>query len=138
MNSIRKDEKGITILVLVITIIVLMLLATFTLSFSLGEDGVFTKARRINFLDEISELQKELTEQEVIARANGQDNSAIKTGLEESLSNWQDENQNYEDIEFEIVLNSQQDTFVLTYAGGATEEQESWLRTVSFPGVPEE
>lgn len=128
-----KGEKGITMLALVITVILLCLLASITISFSIGEEGVFTKSRRINYLDDISELQKELNEKEVLARANGQDNNTIKKELEEYLNNWLNSNEDYKDYKFEIKLNSEEDTFVLTYIDGATEEEEKWLNTVSFP-----
>ena len=128
-----KGEKGITMLALVITVILLCLLASITISFSIGEDGVFTKSRRINYLDDISELQKELSEKEVLARANGQDNNTIKKELEEYLNNWLNSNEDYKDYKFEIKLNNEEDTFVLTYIDGATEEEEKWLNTVSFP-----
>ena len=120
-------------LALVITVILLCLLASITISFSIGEEGVFTKSRRINYLDDISELQKELSEKEVLARANGQDNNTIKKELEEYLNNWLDSNEDYKDYKFEIKLNNEEDTFVLTYIDGATEEEEKWLNTVSFP-----
>lgn len=128
-----KGEKGITMLALVITVILLCLLASITISFSIGEEGVFTKSRRINYLDDISELQKELSEKEVLARANGQDNNTIKKELEEYLNNWLNSNEDYKDYKFEIKLNSEEDTFVLIYIDGATEEEEKWLNTVSFP-----
>ena len=128
-----KGEKGITMLALVITVILLCLLASITISFSIGEEGVFTKSRRINYLDDISELQKELSEKEVLARANGQDNNTIKKELEEYLNNWLNSNEDYKDYKFEIKLNNEEDTFVLTYIDGATEEEEKWLNTVSFP-----
>ena len=128
-----KGEKGITMLALVITVILLCLLASITISFSIGEEGVFTKSRRINYLDDISELQKELSEKEVLARANGQDNNTIKKELEEYLNNWINSNEDYKDYKFEIKLNNEEDTFVLTYIDGATEEEEKWLNTVSFP-----
>lgn len=128
-----KGEKGITMTALVITVILLCLLASITISFSIGEEGVFTKSRRINYLDDISELQKELSEKEVLARANGQDNNTIKKELEEYLNNWLNSNEDYKDYKFEIKLNSEEDTFVLTYIDGATEEEEKWLNTVSFP-----
>ena len=128
-----KGEKGITMLALVITVILLCLLASITISFSIGEEGVFTKSRRINYLDDISELQKELSEKEVLARANGQDNNKIKKELEEYLNNWLNSNEDYKDYKFEIKLNNEEDTFVLTYIDGATEEEEKWLNTVSFP-----
>ena len=127
-----KGEKGITMLALVITVILLCLLASITISFSIGEEGVFTKSRRINYLDDISELQKELSEKEVLARANGQDNNTIKKELEEYLNNWLNSNEDYKDYKFEIKLNNEEDTFVLTYIDGATEEEEKWLNTVSF------
>lgn len=128
-----KGEKGITMLALVITVILLCLLASITISFSIGEEGVFTKSRRINYLDDISELQKELSEKEVLARANGQDNNTIKKELEEYLNNWLNSNEDYKDYKFEIKLNNEEDTFVLIYIDGATEEEEKWLNTVSFP-----
>lgn len=128
-----KGEKGITMTALVITVVLLCLLASITISFSIGEEGVFTKSRRINYLDDISELQKELSEKEVLARANGQDNNTIKKELEEYLNNWLNSNEDYKDYKFEIKLNSEEDTFVLTYIDGATEEEEKWLNTVSFP-----
>lgn len=133
MYSMLKGEKGITMLALVITVILLCLLASITISFSIGEEGVFTKSRRINYLDDISELQKELSEKEVLARANGQDNNTIKKELEEYLNNWLNSNEDYKDYKFEIKLNNEEDTFVLTYIDGATEEEEKWLNTVSFP-----
>ena len=128
-----KGEKGITMLALVITVILLCLLASITISFSIGEEGVFTKSRRINYLDDISELQKELSEKEVLARENGKDNNTIKKELEEYLNNWLNSNEDYKDYKFEIKLNNEEDTFVLTYIDGATEEEEKWLNTVSFP-----
>ena len=42
-----KNEKGITMLALVITVILVCLLAAVTISFSLGEDGVFSKSRKL-------------------------------------------------------------------------------------------
>ena len=97
-----KGEKGITMLALVITVILLCLLASITISFSIGEEGVFTKSRRINYLDDISELQKELSEKEVLARANGQDNNTIKKELEEYLNNWLNSNEDYKDINLKL------------------------------------
>ena len=41
----NKKEKGITLVALVVTIIVLLILAGVTISFSLGEDGIFKKAK---------------------------------------------------------------------------------------------
>ena len=130
-----KGEKGITMLALVITVILLCLLASITISFSIGEEGVFTKSRRINYLDDISELQKELSEKEVLARANGQDNNTIKKELEEYLNNWLNSNEDYKDYKFEIKLKNEVYTFVINYIDGATEEEEKWLNTFSFPRV---
>lgn len=128
-----KNEKGITMLALVITVILVCLLAAVTISFSLGEDGVFSKSRRINFLEDISELQKELSEQEVLARANGKSNDIIKADLERSLNKWLESHQSYKDFTFELRLNDEEDTFILTYKSGGTEEEENWLNTVNFP-----
>lgn len=128
-----NKEKGITMIALVITVILICLLSAITISFSLGEDGVFSKSRRINFLEDVSELQKKLSEQEVLARANGQSNDTIKRELEKSLEEWIDSNKDYKNFTFEIRLNSDEDTFILTYISGGTEEEENWLDTVNFP-----
>ena len=41
----RMKNKGITLLALVITIIILLILAAVTLNLTIGENGVFTKAK---------------------------------------------------------------------------------------------
>ena len=44
-NLRKKNEKGITLIALVITIIVLIVLAGIAISMTIGENGIFTKAR---------------------------------------------------------------------------------------------
>ena len=44
-KKIKKEEKGITLVALVVTIIVLLILAGVAISFTLGEDGIFKKAK---------------------------------------------------------------------------------------------
>ena len=44
-KELKKKTKGITLVALVVTIIVLLILAGVTISFSLGEDGIFKKAK---------------------------------------------------------------------------------------------
>ena len=45
IEKIKKEEKGITLVALVVTIIVLLILAGVAISFTLGEDGIFKKAK---------------------------------------------------------------------------------------------
>lgn len=132
-NKIRS-EKGVTLLVLIITIIVLTLLSAATLSISLGEDGIFERTTKIQFLEEISKIQSELTETELVARSNGQENDKILTILKEDLEEWKDENPEYEDLIFSLELNDEEDTYVLTYKSGGNNRQEQWLYDVNFPG----
>lgn len=132
-NKIRS-EKGVTLLVLIITIIVLTLLSAVTLSISLGEDGIFERTTKIQFLEEISKIQSELTETELVARSNGQENDKILTILKEDLEEWKDENPEYEDLIFSLELNDEEDTYVLTYKSGGNNRQEQWLYDVNFPG----
>ena len=132
-NKIRS-EKGVTLLVLIITIIVLTLLSAVTLSISLGEDGIFERTTKIQFLEEISKIQSELTETELVARSNGQENDKILTILKEDLEEWKDENPEYEDLIFSLELNDEEDTYVLTYKSGGSNRQEQWLYDVNFPG----
>ena len=70
-KKIKKEEKGITLVALVVTIIVLLILAGVAISFTLGEDGIFKKAKDAadrmqnavsNEKIQIGELTNELTE----------------------------------------------------------------------------
>lgn len=134
MENKIKNEKGVTLLVLIITIIVLTLLSAITLSFSLGEDGIFERTSKIQFLEDISKIQSDLTETEVVARSNGQKNDQILTTLEDDLNDWQGENQKYKNLVFTFELNDEEDAYILTYKSGASQKQEQWLYDVNFPG----
>ena len=124
-----KGEKGITMIALVITVILLCLLASITISFSIGEEGVFTKSRRINYLDDISELQKELSEKEVLARANGQDNNTIKKELEEYLNNWLNSNNILSISIFSLFINSCISLFISNTDNGSIKTVEPAFET---------
>lgn len=45
MEKLRKQEKGITLLALVVTIIVLLIIAGTAINLTIGEDGIFTRAK---------------------------------------------------------------------------------------------
>ena len=45
MNKVKKEIKGITLVALVVTIIVLLILAGVAISFTLGEEGIFKRAK---------------------------------------------------------------------------------------------
>ena len=129
-----KSENGITLVVLIVTIIVLTILTTITVNLSFGPDGILQKATKINFLEDISDLQKNIDEREIVARANGQSNDNIKSGLEEELKKWKEANKKYSNIKFDLILDENNE-FILTYNSGASRNQEVWLESVSFPGV---
>ena len=76
----EKKEKGITLIALVITIIVLLILAGVTYNLTIGDRGIFSKAKqakeeyeteslkeeiRLALLDKQLELSRELTEGEI-------------------------------------------------------------------------
>lgn len=134
MKTKVKGERGITLIVLVITIVVLLILAGFTLSLSIGHGGIFRNANKMDFLDNISELQKDINETQVVAKANGQTNEKILETLKEKLDKWENDNKEYESIQFELVLD-EDNGYTLTYIKGATKNQEEWLKSVNFPGV---
>ena len=45
-RNLKKEVKGITLVTLVVTIIVLLILAGVAISFTLGEDGIFKRAKK--------------------------------------------------------------------------------------------
>ena len=55
-----KNSKGITLVALVITIIVLLILAGISLSLTLGENGILTKAREAAIAQKDAEIEEEL------------------------------------------------------------------------------
>ena len=55
-----KKENGITLIALVITIIVLLILAGISLSLTLGENGILTKAREARIAQRDAEIEEEL------------------------------------------------------------------------------
>lgn len=129
-----KSEEGITLVVLVITIIVMMILTTITVNLSFGPDGILQKTTKIKFLEDISDLQKNINEKEIVQRANGQSNNNIKSDLEEELQKWKKNNPKYNNIKFDLILNEKEE-FVLTYNSGGNKNQVIWLESVNFPGV---
>ena len=129
-----KSENGITLVVLIVTIIVLTILTTINVNLSFGPDGILQKATKIKFLEDISDLQKNIDEREIVARANGQSNDNIKSGLEGELKKWKEANKKYSNIKFDLILDENNE-FILTYNSGASRNQEVWLESVSFPGV---
>ena len=50
VRQLKKQEKGITLVALVVTIIVLLILAGVIINLSLGEDGIFKKAKEASDL----------------------------------------------------------------------------------------
>lgn len=134
MDTKVKKEAGITLIVLVITVVVLMILAGFTLSLSIGQGGIFRNANKMDFLEDISNLKKDIDETQVVAKTNGQSNEKVLNTLQEKLDKWEQENKKYENLQFELVLD-EDNNYVLTYIDGATKNQEEWLKSVSFPGV---
>ncbi len=56
----RRKEKGITLVALVITVVILIILASITLSFTLGENGIISKAQKAAQLTEEASANEEM------------------------------------------------------------------------------
>ena len=56
----RYKEKGITLVALVITVVILIILASITLSFTLGENGIISKAQKAAQLTEEASANEEM------------------------------------------------------------------------------
>ncbi|MBO5478233.1 MAG: type II secretion system protein [Clostridia bacterium] len=59
-----REEKGVTLVALVVTIIILLILAAVTISLTLGQDGIITKAQQAgkNYLNAQEYEQQQLAE----------------------------------------------------------------------------
>ncbi len=72
----QERNKGITLIVLVITIIILIILAGVAINLSLGENGIFGKAKKASKQYEISSIQEKIqmsiTELEMEKAANNE------------------------------------------------------------------
>ena len=55
-RNFRKERTGITLIALIITIVVLLILAGITISYVVGENGIFQQAR--NAKNEIENAQQ--------------------------------------------------------------------------------
>ncbi len=65
-----KDTKGITLVALVITIIILLILAGVTINLSLGEDGIFSTAKKAAILTKIKEIEEKANIHYIGRKAN--------------------------------------------------------------------
>ena len=57
---VEKDAKGITLIALVVTIIVLIILAGITISMTVGDNGIFTKAKEARRQYEIATIREKI------------------------------------------------------------------------------
>ena len=55
-----KNQKGITLVALVVTIIVLIILAGITISMTIGNNGIFTKAKETKRLQITGETKEKI------------------------------------------------------------------------------
>ena len=60
MSKLKRDEKGITLVALVVTIIVLIILAGIAISMTIGENGIFTKAKEAKRLQITAEVKEKI------------------------------------------------------------------------------
>ncbi len=60
MSKLKRDEKGITLVALVVTIIVLIILAGIAISMTLGENGIFAKAKEAKRLQITAEVKEKI------------------------------------------------------------------------------
>ena len=60
MSKLKRNEKGITLVALVVTIIVLIILAGIAISMTIGENGIFTKAKEAKRLQITAEAKEKI------------------------------------------------------------------------------
>ena len=60
MSKLKRDEKGITLVALVVTIIVLIILAGMAISMTLGENGIFAKAKEAKRVQITAEAKEKI------------------------------------------------------------------------------
>ena len=60
MNNQEREEKGITLVALVVTIIVLIILAGIAISMTLGDNGIFTRAKEAKRLQITAEAKEKI------------------------------------------------------------------------------
>ena len=60
MSKLKRNENGITLIALVITIIVLIILAGIAISMTIGENGIFTKAKEAKRLQITAEAKEKI------------------------------------------------------------------------------
>ena len=60
MSKLKRDENGITLIALVITIIVLIILAGIAISMTIGENGIFTRAKEAKRLQITAEAKEKI------------------------------------------------------------------------------
>ena len=60
MSKLERDEKGITLIALVVTIIVLIVLAGIAISMTVGENGIFAKAKEAKRLQITAEAKEKI------------------------------------------------------------------------------
>lgn len=60
-KQLIKNAKGITLVALVVTIVILLILAGVTITMTLGENGLFTRAQAARKEYEQSEVQEDLS-----------------------------------------------------------------------------
>ena len=78
MNSIRKKNKGITLIALVITIVVLLILAGITIAALRGDNGILTRAKEAKEKTEKGNIIEQVNLAIMTATTEGSDNDGRK------------------------------------------------------------
>ena len=85
-----KTNKGITLISLVITIVILIILASVTINMTVGENGLFTKAREAKRLQKIAEANEKMGIEILAAQMEAleRDEELEQEQLEDIISNY--------------------------------------------------
>ena len=90
MKRLTKETKGITLIALVITIVVLIILAAIMINITLGENGLFTRAKlgasQYNEVQAKEQVQVMLTDY-MVRKETDEPNLQLSTFLDEQKTN---------------------------------------------------
>ncbi len=82
-----KEQKAITLITLIITIIVMLILAGVTINLTLGENGIFAKAKEAKIKMEIATI-KEQIQMDILTERLGNNGNILEDKLKEILEGY--------------------------------------------------
>lgn len=126
MHMKKLREKGITLIALVITIVVLIILATVAIQLSLGNNGIFNRAKTAkeqyqNAQDyEKTEIAK--TKNQIDSYVDGNRNIALSDEIKNYIDNKIEESRNIEIVNFTTPSSASNWVKIADYPSGFTKD----------------